>query len=119
MRMEYSMDSHWLISEAIWDDIVLMRLDMWGDPKAGVLRFTGQYWQSVKRSAHTVELSYMQAQRHDLEENATVNALASLSVGVLNTKRYPRPRWKKIHVHMQNNVICQHSAHWVLSQARL
>lgn len=59
----------------------------WGNSKTGVLHFIGQYWQSVKRFAHTVELSYMQAQRHDHEENATVNALASLSVGVLNTKR--------------------------------
>ncbi|KAG5836187.1 hypothetical protein ANANG_G00251890 [Anguilla anguilla] len=50
-----------------------------------VLQVHGQYWQSVKRFAHTVGLSYTQAQRHDLEENATVNALASLSVGVLNS----------------------------------
>ncbi|XP_061076978.1 histone deacetylase 7-like isoform X2 [Conger conger] len=54
-----------------------------------VLQVHGQYWQSVKRFAHTVELSYTQTQRHDHEENATVDALASLSVGVLNTKSQP------------------------------
>ncbi|XP_035244301.1 histone deacetylase 7-like isoform X1 [Anguilla anguilla] len=54
-----------------------------------VLQVHGQYWQSVKRFAHTVGLSYTQAQRHDLEENATVNALASLSVGVLNSNSLP------------------------------
>ncbi|KAJ8359155.1 hypothetical protein SKAU_G00156800 [Synaphobranchus kaupii] len=54
-----------------------------------VLQVHGQHWQSVKRLAHTVEMSYMQAQRHDYEENATVDALASLSVGVLNSKSLP------------------------------
>ncbi|KAJ8260106.1 hypothetical protein GJAV_G00177130 [Gymnothorax javanicus] len=51
-----------------------------------VLQIQGQYWPSLKQLAHTVELSHMQAQRHECEENATVDALASLSVGMLNSK---------------------------------
>ncbi|KAJ8258188.1 hypothetical protein GJAV_G00194170 [Gymnothorax javanicus] len=51
-----------------------------------VLQIHGQYWRSVKRFVHTVELSYLGAQQHDCEETDTVNALASLSVGVLASK---------------------------------
>ncbi|KAJ8404036.1 hypothetical protein AAFF_G00343860 [Aldrovandia affinis] len=54
-----------------------------------VLQVHGPYWQSVKRFAHTVELSYVQAQIHDHEENDTVSALASLTVGVLSRKSLP------------------------------
>ncbi|KAG5838176.1 hypothetical protein ANANG_G00221000 [Anguilla anguilla] len=51
-----------------------------------VLQIHGQYWQSVKCFVHTVELSYLGAQKRDCEETDTVNALASLSVGVLASK---------------------------------
>lgn len=48
----------------------------------------GQYWQSVKAHSGSVCLSYLAAQRRDCEESDAVNALASLSVGVLPNKRY-------------------------------
>lgn len=48
----------------------------------------GQYWQSVKAYSGSVGLSYLAAQRRDCEETDAVNALASLSVGVLSNKRY-------------------------------
>lgn len=48
----------------------------------------GQYWQSVKAHSGSVCLSYLAAQRRDCEETDAVNALASLSVGVLPNKRY-------------------------------
>ncbi|XP_061113856.1 histone deacetylase 7 isoform X2 [Conger conger] len=51
-----------------------------------VLQIHGQYWLSVRRFVHTVELSYLGAQKRDCEETDTVNALASLSVGVLASK---------------------------------
>lgn len=47
----------------------------------------GQYWQSVKAQSGSVSLSYLAAQRKDCEETDAVNALASLSVGVLSGKR--------------------------------
>ncbi|XP_069038801.1 histone deacetylase 7 isoform X3 [Lepisosteus oculatus] len=47
-----------------------------------VLQVQGQYWKSVLRFASTVGLSFLEAQKHDTEENDTVTALASLSVGV-------------------------------------
>lgn len=48
----------------------------------------GQYWRSVKAHSGSVSLSYLAAQRRDCEETDAVNALASLSVGVLSNKRY-------------------------------
>lgn len=48
----------------------------------------GQYWQSVKAYSGSVGLSYLSAQRRDCEETDAVNALASLSVGVLSNKGY-------------------------------
>ncbi|XP_048872627.1 histone deacetylase 7 isoform X3 [Brienomyrus brachyistius] len=54
-----------------------------------VLQVHSQYWQSVKRVAHTVEMSFLEAQKHDCEEVDTVNALACLSVGVLANKSLP------------------------------
>lgn len=48
----------------------------------------GQYWQSLKAYSGSVGLSYLAAQRRDCEETDAVNALASLSVGVLSNKRY-------------------------------
>lgn len=50
--------------------------------------FAGQYWQSVKAYSGSVGLSYMAAQSRDCEETDAVKALASLSVGVLSSKRY-------------------------------
>ncbi|XP_066564422.1 histone deacetylase 7 isoform X3 [Amia ocellicauda] len=47
-----------------------------------VLQVQGQYWKSVQRFHPTVGLSFLEAQKHDAEENDTVTALASLSVGV-------------------------------------
>lgn len=55
---------------------------------AGVV---GQYWQSVKAHSGSVSLSYLAAQRRDCEETDAVNALASLSVGVLSNERYNAP----------------------------
>ncbi|XP_018581263.1 histone deacetylase 7-like isoform X1 [Scleropages formosus] len=52
-----------------------------------VLQVHGHYWPTVKRYEHTVALSFRQAQEHEHEENATVTALASLSVGILRPKR--------------------------------
>ncbi|KAJ8409206.1 hypothetical protein AAFF_G00242270 [Aldrovandia affinis] len=51
-----------------------------------VLQIHGQYWPSVARFVHTVDLSFLGAQKRDCEEADTVNALASLSVGVLASK---------------------------------
>lgn len=48
----------------------------------------GQYWQSLKAYSGSVGLSYMAAQSRDCEETDAVKALASLSVGVLSSKRY-------------------------------
>lgn len=53
--------------------------------------FVGQYWQSVKAHSGSVCLSYLAAQRRDCEETDAVNALASLSVGVLSNERYGTP----------------------------
>lgn len=59
----------------------------------------GQYWQSVKAYSGSVGLSYLAAQRRDCEETDAVNALASLSVGVLSNKRYSTHIHKHIHDH--------------------
>lgn len=61
--------------------------------------FAGQYWQSVKAYSGSVGLSYMAAQSRDCEETDAVKALASLSVGVLSSKRYSA--W--IQTHMVKN----------------
>ena len=53
----------------------------------------GQYWQNVKSYSGAVGLSYLAAQSNDCEETDAVNALASLSVGVMPNKRY------RSHVH--------------------
>uniref|UniRef100_A0A8C9WQP1 Histone deacetylase n=1 Tax=Scleropages formosus TaxID=113540 RepID=A0A8C9WQP1_SCLFO len=52
-----------------------------------VLQVHSQYWQSVKRLAHTVKMSFLEAQKHEHEETDAVNAMACLSVGVLANKR--------------------------------
>ncbi|KAM6982990.1 histone deacetylase 7 [Tautogolabrus adspersus] len=54
-----------------------------------VIQIQSQYWQSVKASSASVGLSYLAAQRRDCEETDAVNALASLSVGVLSNKSLP------------------------------
>uniref|UniRef100_A0A673G602 histone deacetylase n=1 Tax=Sinocyclocheilus rhinocerous TaxID=307959 RepID=A0A673G602_9TELE len=45
-----------------------------------------QYWPSLKPLMGTVGMSFLGAQRKDCEETDTVNAMASLSVGVLSNK---------------------------------
>ncbi|XP_019128104.2 histone deacetylase 7 isoform X2 [Larimichthys crocea] len=54
-----------------------------------VIQIQSQYWQSVKPYSGSVGLSYLSAQRRDCEETDAVNALASLSVGVLSNKSLP------------------------------
>lgn len=54
-----------------------------------VIQIQSQYWQSVKASSGSVALSYLAAQRRDCEETDAVNALASLSVGVLSNETLP------------------------------
>ncbi|XP_067302938.1 histone deacetylase 7 isoform X2 [Pseudorasbora parva] len=51
-----------------------------------VLQIQSQYWSSLKPLASTVGMSFLGAQRKDCEETDTVNAMASLSVGVLTSK---------------------------------
>uniref|UniRef100_A0A3B4ALV7 Histone deacetylase n=1 Tax=Periophthalmus magnuspinnatus TaxID=409849 RepID=A0A3B4ALV7_9GOBI len=51
-----------------------------------IIQIQSQYWQSLKSSSGSVPLSYLCAQRRDCEETDAVNALASLSVGVLSNK---------------------------------
>ncbi|TMS18955.1 Histone deacetylase 7 [Larimichthys crocea] len=49
-----------------------------------VIQVQGEYWQSVKDSADTVDLSYLQAQRRRLRRDSdseAVSAIASLSMG--------------------------------------
>ncbi|XP_042155419.1 histone deacetylase 7 isoform X1 [Oncorhynchus tshawytscha] len=54
-----------------------------------VIQIHGQYWQSLKLFSSSVGLSYLGAQRRDCEETDAVNALASLSVGVLTSRSHP------------------------------
>uniref|UniRef100_A0A671TG98 histone deacetylase n=1 Tax=Sparus aurata TaxID=8175 RepID=A0A671TG98_SPAAU len=54
-----------------------------------VIQLQSQYWQSLKAYSGSVGLSYLAAQRRDCEETDAVNALASLSVGVLSNKSIP------------------------------
>ncbi|XP_043080793.1 histone deacetylase 7 isoform X2 [Puntigrus tetrazona] len=51
-----------------------------------VLQIQSQYWSSLKPLMGTVGMSFLGAQRKDCEETDTVNAMASLSVGVLTNK---------------------------------
>uniref|UniRef100_A0A4W5PPB1 Histone deacetylase n=1 Tax=Hucho hucho TaxID=62062 RepID=A0A4W5PPB1_9TELE len=53
------------------------------------IQIHGQYWQSLKLFSSSVGLSYLGAQRRDCEETDAVNALASLSVGVLTSRSHP------------------------------
>ncbi|XP_053280542.1 histone deacetylase 7 isoform X1 [Pleuronectes platessa] len=54
-----------------------------------VIQIQSQYWQSVKANSGSVGLSHLAAQTRDCEETDAVNALASLSVGVLSSKSGP------------------------------
>ncbi|KAM6929392.1 histone deacetylase 7 isoform 2-T2 [Lycodopsis pacificus] len=54
-----------------------------------VIQIQSQYWQSVKAHSGSVGLSCLAAQRRECEETDAVNALASLSVGVLSNKSLP------------------------------
>ncbi|XP_061528568.1 histone deacetylase 7 isoform X3 [Phycodurus eques] len=54
-----------------------------------VIQIQSQYWQSVKAYSGSVGLSSLAAQRRDCEETDAVNALASLSVGVLSSEMLP------------------------------
>uniref|UniRef100_A0A3Q1HA46 Histone deacetylase n=1 Tax=Anabas testudineus TaxID=64144 RepID=A0A3Q1HA46_ANATE len=77
------------IQEALPEEVLLQK------PNANavhslqtVIQIQSQYWQSMKSHSGSVGLSYLAAQRRDCEETDAVNALASLSVGVLSNKRY-------------------------------
>uniref|UniRef100_H3BWC9 Histone deacetylase n=1 Tax=Tetraodon nigroviridis TaxID=99883 RepID=H3BWC9_TETNG len=54
-----------------------------------VIKIQSQYWQSVKAHSGSACLSYLAAQRRDCEETDAVNALASLTVGVLSNESIP------------------------------
>uniref|UniRef100_A0A673KJ82 Histone deacetylase n=1 Tax=Sinocyclocheilus rhinocerous TaxID=307959 RepID=A0A673KJ82_9TELE len=76
----------------------LLGLEVWNDIRNGKLchnlvlsvnseiSVSGQYWSSLKPLMGTVGMSFLGAQRKDCEETDTVNAMASLSVGVLTNK---------------------------------
>ncbi|XP_028261274.1 histone deacetylase 7-like isoform X2 [Parambassis ranga] len=55
-----------------------------------VIQVQGEYWQSLKDSAATVDLSYLQAQRRRLRRDSdseAISAIASLSMGSLVSDR--------------------------------
>ncbi|XP_059186111.1 histone deacetylase 7-like [Centropristis striata] len=55
-----------------------------------VIQVQGEYWQSVKDSAATVDLSYLQAQRRRLRRDSdseAVSAIASLSMGAVTSDK--------------------------------
>ncbi|XP_013889955.1 histone deacetylase 7 [Austrofundulus limnaeus] len=54
-----------------------------------VIQIQSQYWQNLKDYSGTVGLSYLAAQSKDCEETDAVNALASLSVGIMPNKSVP------------------------------
>uniref|UniRef100_A0A3Q3D161 Histone deacetylase n=1 Tax=Haplochromis burtoni TaxID=8153 RepID=A0A3Q3D161_HAPBU len=57
-----------------------------------VIQIHGEYWQSLKDSASTVDMSYLQAQRRRLRRDSdseAVSAIASLSMGSLASDRKP------------------------------
>ncbi|XP_058487272.1 histone deacetylase 7-like [Solea solea] len=64
-----------------------------------VIQVQGEYWQSVKDSADTVGLSYLQAQRRRLRRDSdseAVSAIASLSMGALvSDRKQPEKLTKK------------------------
>ncbi|XP_070698477.1 histone deacetylase 7-like isoform X2 [Pempheris klunzingeri] len=64
-----------------------------------VIQVQGEYWQSVKDSAATVDLSYLQAQRQRLRRDSdseAVSAIASLSMGAIaSDKKQPEKLTEK------------------------
>ncbi|KAF6735741.1 Histone deacetylase 7 [Oryzias melastigma] len=55
-----------------------------------VIQVQGEFWQSVRDSAATVDLSYLQAQRQRLRRDSdseAVSAIASLSMGSLTSEK--------------------------------
>ncbi|KAJ3587160.1 hypothetical protein NHX12_013550 [Muraenolepis orangiensis] len=54
-----------------------------------VLQVQSKYWQSVRPHGGLLDLSFHSAESRDREETDAVNALASLSVRVLTSKRGP------------------------------
>ncbi|MEQ2190380.1 hypothetical protein XENOCAPTIV_005511 [Xenoophorus captivus] len=55
-----------------------------------IVQIQGEFWQSVRESAATVDLSYLQAQRHRFRRDSdseAVNAIASLSMRSLTSER--------------------------------
>ncbi|XP_030590085.1 histone deacetylase 7 isoform X2 [Archocentrus centrarchus] len=78
------------IQESLPEDVLLQK------PNANavrslqtVIQIQSQFWQNVKAYSGSVGLSYLAAQSRDCEETDAVNALASLSVGVLSNKSLP------------------------------
>ncbi|XP_039972002.1 histone deacetylase 7-like isoform X2 [Xiphias gladius] len=65
-----------------------------------VIQVQGEYWQSVKDSAATVDLSYLQAQRRRLRrdsDNEAVSAIASLSMGsLISDRKQPEKLTEKV-----------------------
>ncbi|MEQ2266328.1 hypothetical protein XENORESO_020175 [Xenotaenia resolanae] len=60
-----------------------------------IVQIQGEFWQSVRESAATVDLSYLQAQRHRFRRDSdseAVNAIASLSMRSLTSERKPLER---------------------------
>ncbi|XP_077088209.1 histone deacetylase 4-like isoform X2 [Siphateles boraxobius] len=56
-----------------------------------VLESHSQYWSCVQRSASGVDLSLLEAQRGDSDENETVTAMASLSVAAMEKRAEDEP----------------------------
>lgn len=55
-----------------------------------VIQVQGEYWQSVKDSAATVDLSYLLAQRRRLRRDSdseAISAIASLSMGAITSDK--------------------------------
>ncbi|XP_078803857.1 histone deacetylase 7 isoform X3 [Oryzias latipes] len=64
-----------------------------------VIQVQGEFWQSVRDSAATVDLSYLQAQRQRLRRDSdseAVSAIASLSMGSLTSESRKKSRRKWI-----------------------
>uniref|UniRef100_A0A3B5PXB3 Histone deacetylase n=2 Tax=Xiphophorus maculatus TaxID=8083 RepID=A0A3B5PXB3_XIPMA len=90
------------IQDAMSEDVLLQK------PNANAVRslqtvieIQSQYWQSVKAHSGSVGRSYAAAQSKDCEETDAVNALASLSVGVISNKRYTFLPTHQKHTHTQ------------------
>ncbi|XP_049894125.1 histone deacetylase 7-like isoform X1 [Epinephelus moara] len=64
-----------------------------------IIQVQGEYWQSVKDSATTADLSYLQAQRRRLRRDSdseAISAIASLSMGAIaSDKKQPEKQTEK------------------------